>query len=71
MYLHGRWYKTESINEAMTLEALTNHRPLRSRTAVIVDAVIRHILLLPAWIVVGLMAWMAAEYAIHYISMAL
>lgn len=68
MYFHGRYYQTDSVSEAMTWDALTNHRAPRSRAQAIISGIVKHLMLAPAYVVVALMGGLLIEYAIHLIS---
>lgn len=68
MYYNGRYYNTNSLSEAMTQDALTNHRPPRNRAEAIISAIVRHLMLSPAYLVVALASGLLVEYAIHLIA---
>lgn len=65
MYYNGQNFDTNSLSDAMTLDAVSDHRPPRNRVIKFTNTLTRIVMLAPYVTLLGFAAYLGIEYGIH------
>lgn len=64
MYYNGQYYNANTLSEAMTQHDISNHRPPLHRAEAITSSVIRHIFMLPAYLIAAVTIYLLVGSAL-------